>query len=401
VMAGFDRIFMAGPSEALVAAVATGFRGQTEQIDANPLLETLDEVARQVRIEGFRMSMIDPTAPESTIAFELAEAVFDDADGDGLADMDLSNFSMQFTDAATETPVLFNIERMSGMGVVSASLFNGLDPQSFDPALALSKTYDSFEMSNMLMSFGGTELAMPTATSRMQELGNGALRTTFEMPNLSLTVDPGAGPEAAEVAGGLAMLGYERLDMSYTSSYVYDPAQDRLYSDGPNAFTLNDGGIFDVRFDMAGLTKYMESAMAFQATAIEATEKATPEAMDEAAAMEMMSALKFNSLSMSVEDAGLRERGLGVFAMQSGVDVETARMQAAGMVSLLAMGAGEALPPAVLAQMSQAAMGFIQNGGTIEVALQPGSTVSFMDFITPEGGFDAEAAGLSFSHEAP
>ena len=76
-------------------------------------------------------------------------------------------------------------------------------------------------------------------------------------------------------------------------------------------------------------------------------------------------------------------------------------MQALGMVGLLGMSAGEVLPADVLGEMQTALMGFIQSGGVISAGLLPSTPVTLMDMITPEGGFNAEASGLTFSHDAP
>ncbi len=382
-------------------AFATRWRSALQGNEIESLLDYGGSV-REMRVEGLQFEG-SASAEDGGGDFILGvdQISFEDRDGDGFASMSLSNLGFTADDPETGTPLVFSIETIQGTQVLMDSLLNGSDPSSFDPELMFAKTYDSFDMTNLLMEVGGLRFAIPSATSSIQEIAGGALRTTFDMPRFSMVVDAASDPQAAQVAGSLAMLGYENIDLSYTSSYVFDPAADRLYSDGPSAFTLREGGTIDTRFDMTGISAYVESMMAVQAEAEAEAEGGMASPIDEAQMLEIFNALSVTEFSFSFEDAGLLDRGLALFAAQSGVDVETARMQAAGLVALGTMQANEVLPPAVVSQMSQAVMGFIQNGGTITVSVNPPEPVGVMGMIDPSGGFNAEAAGLSFSHEAP
>lgn len=396
----YDRVFIGGPSRALIDAMAESYAGEAE---IEPFsMDVVEQVAQEVVLEGLRMVVpADAEAETPEMRFGIDRLFASNPDLDEYADMGMTGFALNTGAMADSPAVEVRLARAEGTGILVASLLNGFDPESFDPALAFAKTMDRFELSEFLVKVGGVRIAMPTLTASMDELAGGALRTATVMPSLSLDIDPTADEMSAQAAGGLAMLGYERLDLSFEGAYIYDPSEDRMYTDGPNPLTLADGGTFDLQYDMTGLTEYMQAMMEFQAETIASAEAGEELLVEDEFMTEMISGLILNGMSFSFEDAGLLERGLALFAAQSGVDVATARAQAVGMVALVSMGAGEALPPAVVAQLSQALTGFIQNGGTIAVAMQPETPVSFMGLATEEGGFDAEAAGLSFAHTAP
>ena len=381
--------------------MAASLTGQS----AEPLYGRIFEhPAGEIVILGLRMvSFSDRTAtdPGASFAFDLERVFLSDADGDGLAEMGLTNFEMTLGATPDAPPVLISLESAQASDVLLETAFAGMNPGAFDPAMMSQKAYERLGVTNLLIEAGGVRIAMPSLTSEMSVLSGGALRTTADMPSFALTLDPEADEQSAQMASSLALLGYDDVDLAYSASYIYDPEDDRLYTDGPNALTLRDGGTFDLRYDMTGVSDYMRSAVDVQADAMAVKGGVAASEIDEAAAMEMLSALTLGSMTASFDDTGLLERGLTLFASQSGVDLATARAQAAGMVALVAMGAGEALPTSVVAQMSQALTGFIQNGGRIEVGLQPEQPMGFADMMTKQGRFDAEAAGLAFIHEAP
>lgn len=387
------------PSPALAAALAAGLTGQGD----DPLSAAMfEQPAGGIEISGLSMAVAadaEAGTPDTDLAIE--RIFLTDADGDGLAEMGLSDMVMMIGATPDAPGIQISLESAQASDVLLETAFNGMDSAAFDPAMMSRKAYDRLGVTNLLIEAGGVRIAMPALTSEMSVLSGGALRTTADMPRFALTVDPQADEQSAQMASGLAMLGYDDLDLAYSASYVYDPAADRLYTDGPNALTLREGGTFDLRYDMTGVSDYMRSAVDVQADAMAVETDIAASQIDEAAAMEMLSAITLGSMTASFEDAGLVERGLTLFASQSGVDLATARAQAVGMVALVSMGAGEALPPSVVAQMSQALTGFIQNGGRIEVTLQPDQPLGFTDMMTKQGRFDAEAAGLAFTHEAP
>ncbi|MCR9128906.1 MAG: hypothetical protein NXI12_05245 [Alphaproteobacteria bacterium] len=396
----YDRVFISGPSRALVDAMTDSYAGAADTESFS--MDVIEQIAQEMILEGLRMVIpADAETETPEIRLGIDRLFASNPDLDAYADMGMTGFTLNTGAMADSPPVEVTLARAEGTGVMVASLLNGLDPETFDPALTFTKTMDRFELADFLIKVGGIRIAMPSLTASMEELAGGALRTATVMPSFSLVIDPTADEMSAQAAGGLAMMGYDRLDLSFEGASIYDPAQDRMYTDGPNPLTLADGGTFDLQYDMTGLTEYMQAAMEFQAETIASAEAGEALAVEDDLMAEMISSLILNGMSFSFEDAGLLERGLALFAAQSGVDVATARAQAVGMVALVSMGAGEALPPAVVAQMSQALTGFIQNGGTIMVAMQPPSPISMMEVATEEGGFDAEAAGLSFAHTAP
>lgn len=396
-----DRALIRGPSRSLIEAMARG--GLSSDADADMFVFELGELtAEHWELEGLRIvAPGDPQAGLPEMSFEVERLVASNPDLDEYADLGLSDFRLLIGTADGFPPVDVRLARADGAGILITSFFNGFGTEAFDPALALTKTMDRFELSGLEVTAGGLQIAMPSFSGTMEELSGGALRTAMAMPALSIDFDPAADEMSAEAAASLAMLGYERLDLSFDGAYVYDPAEDRMYTDGPNLMTLVDGGTLGVRYDVTGFSAYMTAVSELQAEIIAAGEAGDELAVEDDFMVDVFSALALNSLSYSIEDAGLLERSLNLFANQSGVDPATARAQAVGMVTLFSMGVGEVMTPALAAQMSEAVTGFIQNGGTLSVAIEPASPIRFSDMLNAEIGFDAEAAGWSFTHEAP
>lgn len=392
----YDVLSITGPSQALIDVLAAGFSG--EDADAALSSDIIEQIAREMVLEGLWLASpadLEAGSPEFRAGVE--RIYLSNPDLDGFADMGLTGLSLRTGPSDGGLPVELTLARAEGTGILVASLLNGLDPETFDPALTFTRTMERFDLSDFLIKAGGVRIAMPSLSTVMTEARDGRLRTSSTMPSLSLVIDPTADEQSAQAAAGLAALGYERLNFAFEGSSIYDPAQDRMYTDSPNAITMDDGGVLDLRYDLSGLTEYMAAAMAFQADG--AASGADLEA--DAAALGIFSSLQIRNASMSFTDAGLLERGLSLFAAQSGSDIATARAQAVGMVALLSMGAGDALPPATVTQMSQALTGFLQSGGTLSITLDPPQPLSVLDMTDETGGFDAAAAGLTFSHEFP
>jgi hypothetical protein len=103
-----------------------------------------------------------------------------------------------------------------------------------------------------------------------------------------------------------------------------------------------------------------------------------------------------HSGELRLEDRSLLDRALTLMAEQQGATPEQLRSQAGLFVAMGAAMAGEALPPALVTELSGALTSFISEGGVLIAAFEPDAPVSAARFADPAG---PDLDGLTVRHE--
>jgi hypothetical protein len=142
-------------------------------------------------------------------------------------------------------------------------------------------------------------------------------------------------------------------------------------------FEMKDGLRISMAQDMTGLQAYADAtagAMSGMFAALESDPEAA-EALMEERLMAAYGELQIHSMTLRIDDLDLLERAMRLNAEMQGVSPEEARMQAATMLGLgIAMG-GAMLPEGVAVQMGTALSAFINQGGSVEIAMAPAAPV--------------------------
>lgn len=236
---------------------------------------------------------------------------------------------------------------------------------------------DTFTLSGMDVRASGARIDMPSLDLRYDTRRDGTMEILGEMPRLTIALSSDT-PQTAEAAQALAAMGYETLEFSLYSRTYYDPATDRATVALEDYwFEMKDGLRISLAQDVTGLEAYADATAAAMSDVFAADDidPETAEAVMAERIMQAYGALQINSMTLRIDDLGLLERGVRMAGEMQGVTPEEARMQAATMLGLgIAMGGGM-LPEGLAIEIGSALSTFINQGGAVEITLNPASPV--------------------------
>lgn len=399
---GFERLLLETPNAAMVADFARGFSGEEMDEDEDPDFSSY-------RFGNFAFEGLSMSSPEDDDDFEFSLARFAmvDYEGDRLGRFEISGVSFAGTDPeAGEMRFAFDEMVMENIGPSLFQAFeNGIasemaamsgeeaepveiDLDNYDPFDA----YDSFRFTGLDANIGGVIVTMDSLTAEVDERSDEVVVTSDMTP---LVVRPNTEQAfGAQLALGLGMLGYQQIELHGETESVYDRGDDRAYSRGENYFEMTDGFRVETEFDMAGYMNYARQAMQMSTT-MQAGD------FDDDQIMEMFDALMISRFVFRLEDHSLLDRALTAGSAAQGMTRAELRQQAAAMIGLGMMGAPAEIPRPLIAELSEALVSFINEGGTIVIAMEPGEPVSVGELVraAETGEFDYEAYGLSVTAE--
>lgn len=401
---GFDRFLLERPNAAMVADFARGFSGE-ESDDEDVAFSTY-------RFETLALEGLNFASDEDGEAFEmnLARFAMEGYEGDRLALFEISGVSFEGEDPDTG-PVMFGFDEMV-MENIGPSLMNSLDRgiadamaenlaeglvtpdedvdlDSYDPFDA----YESFRFTGLDANIGGILISMDSMTADVDQTRSEVVMTSHMSP---LVVRPDTNlPLGAQFAMGLGMLGYQQIEIQGDSEVVYDRDDDQVYSRGDNYFEMTDGFRIEAEYDMSGYMAYAREAMRLSTGDMGGAD------FDGDDIMAMFDPLMINRLVIRLEDHSLLDRALTAGSAAQGMPKEELRQQAGAMVSLVMMGAPAEIPRPLIAQLSSALVSFINEGGAVTVAIEPGEPVSIgaLARAGQSGEFDYDAYGISVTAE--
>lgn len=391
-----ERFTLSNPGAELARAISIALL----DLEDEPALVSEETIAgysfSEITLEGLRGEVEAEGEPAE---FTIERFSVNGFDGDNLSRGVLTGLNVATVSADTG-PVRVSLDEMSVEALSGALILSsiraaqtgeGAAAPSFGPVNAVD-IYENFVMRGLDIDAGGLTVTMPELTAEITEAANG-LRQISAMP--SLRVAAGQGPIGGQLAGALALLGYEELNLSMRGESIYDTQADRVRTEGENFFELQDGLRIEIDQDVSGIQAY--STAYLEAVAAGDMENGQLPS-------EVLAPLTLHAMSMRIEDLSLLERGLNAAAAAQGLDAETLRLQAAGLVTLGLASAPAQLPPELTAQLGEAITGFIQNGGVLEVTMAPAEPVSvgaLMERAEANGQLDLSSLGLSIRNEPP
>jgi hypothetical protein len=386
-----ERINIDQPNAALSSEFAAMVLGQTDD-DFDPSWDAYS--FRNMSMDNFRLSepsdgltqvTIDHFAIENLDAntlerFEvLGFSVTAEEDGEPVH-VQMDEFSFDGLKAEIFTNMLSSQANGEDEDALLTSYFQGMSEHPMGPI-------DDMVMRGLSIDVPGIEMAMDYLTVSISQTGDDIIS---EVAMGSFTFAPDAShSNGTEVAMGLNMLGYDEIEMSVRGTSVYDVSADRVYTRGDNYLLITDGLKFDFEQDFSGYNAYIEN---LQNVTLDDLESETGQ-------FEMMRPLFLNHLSVRVEDLSLLDRSLTAGATMQGVDKEQLRAQAGMMIGMGLMQAPSEIPRPLVAELSEALISFVNNGGSITFDLAPPIPLSIGE-IMDQAEFetlDIEALGLSIS----
>jgi hypothetical protein len=393
LVAVFDRLFIGEAGPEVAEAVAAALQGREAFFDAaDPSAGRFGEMAIDA------LSITGTSETGQPLELTLSSALASGHDGETLEQVRVEALRFETRDELG-APVTVSLDRLAAEGVASqlaglADAGAGTAPAApLAGALTPNSQYDSFSVTGLDVRASGVQVVMPSLSGAVNETGDGRLISRTVMERLSLSADPDAGPQGAQLAQSLDQLGYESLDFSLQNAVAYDLAADRVQTIEENFLRLEDG--FTLRFEQVahGAGAYAEAYAAWLER-----EDAAP---GETPPAEVFEPLMIERMVFALEDQSLLDRSLGMLAEMQGVTPEQLRVQAGAYVALGAAFAGELVPPQLLSELQTALTGFIGQGGTLTVTLAPDEPVSMSEFMAEGSTPDAGRLGLSVSHDAP
>ncbi len=185
----------------------------------------------------------------------------------------------------------------------------------------------------------------------------------------------------------LSALGYESLEFTMAGKTQMDESTDTMKA-YDTYIEMKDGFRLSYDYDMSGYKAFMEKMAAMSGQG---------EASNPMAAMTMMNDLQINTLSISLRDDSIVDRGFKFVAAQQGGTADALKTQAKAMLGFATMAAQDEAQQKLATELVAALTTLIDNGGTLTIDMSPKTPISLGTIAmgSMSGQFDVEALGLS------
>lgn len=341
---------------------------------------------------------------EGAVNFALESIELGGVGNDEVAVAAISGITMDGT--VEGTPFNMNLGSMSLLGgnksFVDALRNNAGDEEEMAAAMMsavyqnpLDPGYDSLIIDDFAFDAGGASFALPGLNTSVERNADGQPVKYVTQPyTMTLEADAEGGEPGSQLAAGLGMVGYESLELSGAGVTNYDPETDTMSFDSESNFLkLTDG--FEMRFGgkLEGYSAYAESFadMDFE-------QMMSGAAPDDQMMQQAISQLKLHGFSLQLTDNSIVDRLFNLAAAQSGEDPEQLRTQIVGMTSMAPMMAAESgIDMEIVNEAVTAIQGFLQEPGTLTLALDPEAPLSMESIAAMEDPSQLTKSYLGFS----
>lgn len=325
-----------------------------------------DEKAARMLLDGMTFDMYDPEE-DTTVKVNLGK-------------IDVRGANLGWLTALQE-----NAGDEDAMAAAMMQAFNQ-DPA--DPG------YDKLTMSNLDIDVSGAKVAMPKLSSDVKRNKEGLAIETSTAP-FKLTVSSGEGKVGEQLAGGLAMLGYEKLELSGEGQTKYDPKTDIVsYVEGKNYYKLEDGFKLDISGKFEGLKAMSDMA---SAAAMDDNTPPSDDVMENA-----LENMVIHGFALSLDDDGIVNRAFNAYAAQSGEDPQQVKNQLVGLMAMAPMmAAGSGVDASLVTEVTGALSSFLTDPKTLTIAVAPQEPlrVSTLANMDDPSALTKAYLGLSASNE--
>jgi len=316
-----------------------------------------------------------------------------------MAQMALKGLSLDMTDPAEDTDVMARLGGVDIRGVdfgmfadmgedsgkgSAAGLFEMLQNDPANPG------YDSVAINDLKVDVSGAAFDMPKLNSKVSRDKKGRAVKVVTDP-FKMNLGTGEGELGEKLGSQLALLGYQKLELSGQGEQTYDPDKDMVtIAKGKNYWKLQDG----FRLDFSGKYEGASALAAAQAQAMEEDAPADPGAMMQDALQKLL----VHNFQLSFDDDGFVDRAFNAYAAQSGQDPQQIRSQAAGMMAMAPMmAAGTGIDPEVISEAATALSSFLTDPKTLTLSLAPAAPLRIADFVEMEDPSALTKTALGFS----
>ncbi len=375
--ASFEQFLVSEPGPALTEQAAAYFQRREAEVE---FAAGSDNRFGQIRVLSLAVDLEDDSGGPSNLNIDRLEAT--DFDGDILRDFTMETLRFEGGDDGGGT-VAIGLDRVQLEGFAGGLM-------ELDDVRPLSApTYESFLVEGLALNASGLIANIASISGDTETRNGGQVVSTVQMPNLTVSAQRDAGDIGAQFASALDTFGFEELVFSLQSTTVYDPMQDRVRTEGENALVLRDGFRLSIEQDLSGVTAYGEALAEWV--------ESEPDAINSPPA-DILELLKLHRLVIEFEDEAFFSSVFSIMAEQQNSTPEAVRAQAAGFVAFAGILVGGYAEPALVASAQTAVVSLINQGGTLQVAIEPQAPLPMSAFTE---GRVPEEAGLSVSHAPP
>ncbi|WP_273183637.1 hypothetical protein [Hyphomonas adhaerens] len=311
--------------------------------------------------------------------------------------MKLDGLTFDMTDPVEDTNMKFNLAsvemRGADLGLLTDASEDASDPEEVSQMMNLAGQdpanpgYESLTLNGFDMNLAGVKVDMPKLVSAVgRDKKNSVVAVKTEPFKVSLTTDEGKYGD--QLAGQLAMLGYETLELSGAGYQTYDETTDlTTYVKGQNFWELKDGFRIDFGAQYAG-----------------AKEMAAAGASDDPSDMlgDTLDNMIIHNMELVVDDDGFMDRAFNAYAAQSGQDPQEIRNQLTGMLAMAPMmAAGSGIDAELLTEASTALSSFVSDPKTLTIKLAPAEPLAMSTLAEMEdpSALTKESLGFSAANE--
>lgn len=363
----------------------------------------------QLSFDSWTMSDLDFNLDDNddTVDFNVASIRLGGVESGKLAVAALENITlnMQETDSA---PGMFRLGSLTMTGAdvswLSAVREHSGDEEELFAALMakayenpMDPGYDQFALADLAFDMDGVNFVLPAMNAYVDRNNDGVpVRYVTQPTTMTLTSDPDAGEAGGQLAGALGTLNYDQVEVTFAGDTRYDPSADRATFDAAdNYLTVADG--FTMRFggDFTGYRDYAAALAGMDFTG-EMNDEAT-----EALVQDALNNLVLNDFTLVIEDNSFVDRALAFYAMQSDMDVASARQQAAGFIAMgPMMAAGSGVDMQMVSSAATALSQFVSDPGTLTLRLNPDEPLAIgsLTEIEDPAMINSELLGFSLTH---
>lgn len=378
----FERLIIDRPGPQLSRSVAASFTQDGK---------SLAELSGNFSAYSFRelaLTGLAVTLPGREGQLQASSVVLRGLDETGLEHASIDAIS--FAGPATR----FQIEsvRMEDVGArFLASVLDGISATALQMMVSgnPSDYYRLFDVTGLSGAASGVVYEMESFSAEVTPEGT-RLRTLASMPAMRLRAERGSDP-GEHVHNVLGFLGYDEIVLRFEADTIYDPETDTLQTQNQNRFVWEDGLTLSASQSVSGVQAYSDAVAAARENGI----------TDPGALAAYENLLRLNALEVRLEDQTLLDRSFSAYAQMSGVTPAQMRVQASSLIRLGLSTLPAEIPRPFLNAIAQPLSEFVQDGGTLVIALDPPQPVPLPTLTSPDGQFDIDRLGLGVSVERP
>ena len=308
----------------------------------------------------------------------------------------LDNMVFDLAEASDGTTMKMNFGKLEMRGAdlktLTGATEEATDPEDVSNMMSLASQdpanpgYESLEVDAFSMDLAGVKVDLPKLVSAVgHDKKNDVVAVRTDPFTVSLST--GEGQYGEELGSQLALLGYEKVELTGSGYQTYDPSADlTTYVAGKNYWELKDGFRVDFSMKYAG-AKAMAAAEQTQSL------DANPTAALDSALENMV----LHNFELKLDDNGFVDRAFSAYAAQTGEDPQAARNMVSSYLAMAPlMAAGTGIDAELLTEASASLSSFITDPKTLTIKLAPPEPLALSTLANLEDPSSITKASLGF-----